>query len=124
MSQPAGHALLSPFGTAGSSRPSTIPFTGACRQESDLRRCTHALLGPARRGACVRPGGNGISSAVSVCMELAVAAAATPGLPCLLVWASRCAGELETMGPLVLGMAQALQLQLTTKLFFTGALTN
>jgi hypothetical protein len=54
-------------------------------------------------------------------MELA-AAAVTPGLPCLLVWASRSAAELETMGPLVLAMAQALQLQLTTKLFFTGEL--
>lgn len=56
-------------------------------------------------------------------MELAAAAAVTPGLPCLLVWASRSAAELETMGPLVLAMAHALQLQLTTKLFFTGELT-
>ncbi len=55
-------------------------------------------------------------------MELA-AAAVKPGLPCLLVWASRSAGELETMAPLVLAMAHALQLHLTIKLFFTGELT-
>lgn len=70
--------------------------------------------------ALVLTGGNGISSAASVFTELAAAAVATPGLPCLLVWASRSAAELETMGPLVLAMARALQLQLTTKLFFTG----
>lgn len=68
----------------------------------------------------VLSGGNSISSAASVFMELAAAAAASPGLPCLLVWASRSAAELETLGPLVLAMAHALQLQLTTKLFFTG----
>lgn len=68
-------------------------------------------------------GGNGISSAAGVFMELA-AAAATPGLPCLLVWASRSAEEFETLGPMVFAMAQALQLQLTTKLCLTGMCTG
>lgn len=70
------------------------------------------------------PGGNGISSAASVFTELAAAAAViTPGLPCLLVWASRDSDELQVMAPLVLAMAQALQLQLTVKLFYTGERT-
>uniref|UniRef100_A0A383W8R5 Ferric oxidoreductase domain-containing protein n=1 Tax=Tetradesmus obliquus TaxID=3088 RepID=A0A383W8R5_TETOB len=73
-------------------------------------------------GAIIIAGGVSITPAMAVLQELAASSA--PQKPVLLLWSFRQRHELELLCPPLLALAGALRLSLTTRLFYTGPMSD